>query len=98
MMVPTIHLNGSSPKELLRQILDAKEAIAKAIEALANAAPHMRDYYVQGPEAFPAAWREHDKRTNHLADCIHELSILAEKIREQGKGRTDPPRPPWRYP
>ena len=46
MMVPTIHLNGTSHDELLRQILDAKEAIRKAVEALANAAPNMRDYYV----------------------------------------------------
>ncbi|HZU91403.1 MAG TPA: hypothetical protein VE993_19280 [Stellaceae bacterium] len=86
MMVPTIHLNGTSRDELLRQILEAKEAICKAVEALANAAPNMRDYYVQGPDAFPAARREHEKRMHRLADCIHELNEIAEKICAQGRG------------
>jgi hypothetical protein len=98
MMVPTIHLNGTSRDALLRQILQAKETICTAVEALANAAPRMQDYYVQGPEAYPAARREHEKRMHRLADYLHELNEIAEKIHMQGTGSPAPLRPPWRYP
>lgn len=84
MIVPTVHMNGTSKDELLRQIEIAHAAINHAIEGLAGAAPNARDYYVQGPGAFPQARAEHEARMHKLSDVMSELLALNEAIYEQG--------------
>jgi hypothetical protein len=50
MQKPTIHLNGTSADSLLRDDEAAHDAVTQAISALAQVAPHGRDYYVQGAQ------------------------------------------------
>ena len=78
--VPTIHLNGTSRDELLRQVQDAGQAVFQARDALAKASPNARDYYPQGKHAYPAARAEHDRRARALLAVEEELSQLAEAI------------------
>ena len=78
--VPTVHLNGTSREELLRQVQDAWHAVWQARDALAKISPNARDYYPQGMSAFPAAVREHDRRARALLEVQEELSQLAEAI------------------
>ena len=78
--VPTVHLNGTSRDELLRQVQDAGQALWQAIDALAKAAPNARDYYPQGVVAYPAARGEHDRRCQALRKVYHELTQLSEAI------------------
>lgn len=78
--VPTVHLNGTSREELLRQVQAAGHAVWQARDALAKASPNARDYYPQGELAYPAARAEHDRRARVLLEVEEELSQLAEAI------------------
>lgn len=73
MRKPTIHLNGTSRNALADQLRDAAYALADAIGALAKAAPHGRDYYVQGAEAINEAIDEHNARLEKLRSVYAEL-------------------------
>lgn len=72
--VPTVHLNGTSGKELTQQLIDAHEAIRKAVDALHAAMPHDRDYYVQpDPGAGQIARDQMRDRIQKLEDIDAEL-------------------------
>ncbi len=78
--VPSVHLNGTSREELLRQVHDAGQAVWQARDALAKSSPNARDYYPQGELAYPAARAEHDRRARALLGVQEELEVLAEAI------------------
>lgn len=78
MIKPTIHLNGSSAEDLTKGYLAAERALNEALEALAQAAPNARDYYVQGDDVFEKAREEHAARVAKLLvvkDEIHALGL-----------------------
>lgn len=77
---PTIHSNGTSRDELLRQMCDATDALHRAIEVLASAGPNGRDYYPQGPDAIKRATAEHQDRLSRLQSVQAELQELAVVI------------------
>ena len=83
--IPTVHLNGTSKGELLRQLIDAINAIHTAEDKLAQACPNGRDYYVQGPSATALAMDQHAKRARALRSARDELEAIAEAVDEQGK-------------
>ena len=66
MLVPTVHLNGTSKQELLNQNAIAIADIEAARESLQAAAPNGRDYYPQGPTALKQATAEHLDRVRRL--------------------------------
>jgi len=68
-LIPTVHLNGSSPATLVDGLQVAINAVAVAIETVQDAAPNARDYYPQGDGAFIFASREHQVN----ADALHEI-------------------------
>jgi hypothetical protein len=80
MMVPTIHLNGTSKDELVSQLIDAHKAIVEAMEALMKASPNARDYYPQGPDAIKTAFEEHRARVAKLHSVCDELFMISESI------------------
>jgi hypothetical protein len=82
MMTPTIHSNGTSRQELVRQLEEACNAIRQAERALAEAAPNGRDYYPQGDDAIKAAQQQHFQRQDRLQSVRSELEIIWEKIQE----------------
>jgi hypothetical protein len=82
-LIPTVHLNGSSGEVLLDQYTTAAEAIRKALDAVCNSGPNARDYYVQGPDAALAAQREHEARLASLKRVRDELAAIAEGIQDQ---------------
>jgi hypothetical protein len=83
MLIPTVHLNGTAGEVLRDQHTTAAEAVRKAIDALCNAGPNARDYYVQGPDAGLAAQREHEARIATLKRVRDELAAIAEGIQDQ---------------
>jgi ferredoxin-NADP reductase len=83
MRAPTVHLNGTSKEMLLEQVCDAGHALRKALEAMREAAPNGRDYYVQGPEAFKEAAEEHAARDRQVREVLKQYENLAEKIADQ---------------
>lgn len=78
MTAPTIHLNGTSREELIRQYEVVSDA-ARALEsALFGAYPNARDYYPQGPEAFSLAVKEHEARIASVGVILAEITALWE--------------------
>lgn len=82
-MIPTVHLNGTTGETLLDQYLAAAEAVQKALGVVCDAGPNSRDYYVQGPDAALAAQREHETRIGLLKKVRDELAAIAEGIQDQ---------------
>ena len=80
MMLPTIHMNGTSKTDLLEGYCDAISAVLLALEALARTTPNGRDYYPQGDGACAIASREHDARKRALMKVMDELQTLAEHV------------------
>jgi hypothetical protein len=80
-MIPTIHLNGTSREELIRQLRVAGEALLEARRALENTAPHGRDYYPQGKGAIQQAQTEHYERLRRIDDVYEELMVIWRGIR-----------------
>jgi hypothetical protein len=76
-MIPTIHLNGTSRDELHEGYRTALFALDAAINAVSATAPNGRDFYPQGPDAINAATREHLKRMNELQAMRNDLETLA---------------------
>jgi len=74
---PVIHLNGTSARSLLRQYTEARNALRSALDAVSNAAPNARDYYLLGDAAFPAANKEHVERLRKLETMLHEMEALS---------------------
>jgi hypothetical protein len=66
--LPTIHLNGTSAKSLVREyraVSDALEAASKALEA---ATCNARDFYLQGDDAWQRARKEREEAFAKLAE------------------------------
>lgn len=80
MIVPTIHMNGTSKESLLRGWDKAYVAINDAMNALAEAGPNGRDFYPQGPEALAIAIKEHSARMTKLDEVRSELQELCNSI------------------
>jgi len=83
MMIPTVHLNGTTGEVLLDQYTAAAQAVQKAIEAICDAGPNARDYYVQGPDAGLATQREHEARVKTLKGVRDELAAIVEGVQDQ---------------
>lgn len=84
MIIPTIHLNGTSKERLIEALGDAYAAINDAQAKLRECAPNGRDYYPQGPDAINKAQDEHRSRQQKLEDVKTDLEKLVEAIDAQG--------------
>ena len=84
MMIPSIHLNGTSQKELLEQVRNAVVSISASYEILCLATPHGRDYYPQGQEAYTKANFDHIERIGKIKAVHDELVKLYFAIEDGG--------------
>lgn len=82
-IVPTIHLNGSSASNLLEEIAEAQEAIHNTLEKLYAMSPNARDYYVQGDGATRKAVTEHLNRIESICKVRDELRAISDGIHVQ---------------
>lgn len=89
-ILPIIHLNGTSAAELLDQRGETIEAIHAAGRALAAMGPNGRDYYPQ-PGLMDKAVAQHARRLKilkELADEIESEMMAIEDLRaERERGR-----------
>ncbi len=76
MIFPTIHLNGTSKRELYLAYYAAHNAVQDAINSLATTAPHGRDYYPQGDNMIYSAAKDHAARMVALNNVLKELEEL----------------------
>lgn len=83
MIVPTIHVNGTSAEGLTDRLDLALDTLRAAIETVEACSPNGRDYYPQGPNAIAVATAEHTSRVKRLLDVRKELAELREQIQVQ---------------
>ena len=76
-IVPTVHLNGTSGESLIEQLNTVDLALDAAMTAMADATPHDRDYYVQAdPDAGAKARHAHIERMKRIEAVQHEIMEL----------------------
>jgi len=90
MILPTIHLNGSSPEHMLTDLMAAMDAVHTAIDTFARTAPHGRDYYPQGDLAFPQARAEYEKHLKALWLVREYLTAVGTHIAMAQEVRSKP--------
>lgn len=83
MLIPTVHMNGTAGEVLCDQYTAAADAVRKAIDAVCDAGPNARDYYVQGTDAALIAQHEHEARVKTLKTVRDELAAIMEGIQDQ---------------
>lgn len=82
-VIPRVHLNGTSKGELLVQLIEAEDAVFAAIRALGLATPHRRDYYVIDQDAITRARNAHRARTLKLEEVLCELQQIRAGVAAQ---------------
>ena len=90
MRTPTIHLNGTSARELREQLAKAYLAVTEAQDKLAQAMPHGRDYYVQKGDATNEAQAEMRARIAKLEEVKTELMLMHQAVADQERSRRNP--------
>lgn len=83
LVIPTIHLNGTGKETLLREYVNAMNAVEAAIVALQEVTCHGRDYYPQGKEAITASMEQKQRQWLKLKEVHDELETIAIAISEQ---------------
>ena len=78
MILPTLHLNGTSSESLADGYAEAMKHLRAAMRALDACSPNARDYYPQGPAAYGQAAREHEARAKSVRAVATELQALLE--------------------
>ncbi len=90
MILPTIHLNGTSVEALMEANDKAYQALGLAFSDLRQAAPNGRDYYTQGPEALGKAVEEHEARLRAIYGVMLELETIGEYLATEQEKRRKP--------
>jgi hypothetical protein len=78
--LPVVHLNGTGRETLLREYTAALAAVEIAFDALATATCHGRDYYPQGPDAYPEARRARNHHLDNLRHLIRDLDAHVDYL------------------
>ena len=86
-IIPRVHLNGTSREELVDQIRRALDALSKADDALAYMSPNGRDYYPLGDSAINTAIEQHRRRRLMLVEIRNEIGAIGEGIVDQVDNR-----------
>jgi hypothetical protein len=83
-IVPTVHLNGTSSESLMAQLQKIDAALDATLSAMAEATPHNRDYYVQAdPDAGYHARLAHGERMMRLEAVRAEIQAIWQGIYDQ---------------
>lgn len=72
-ILPTIHLNGTSAQMLTEGYSEARIAVQAALDKLQKVEFNARDYYPQGQLAWLDAVRQRQDLMNKLATVQHEI-------------------------
>jgi hypothetical protein len=80
LIVPVVHLNGTSKQDLLKAMEGAYSALGDAYDKLREMAPNARDYYVTGPDAYARAAKEHRHRMMRVDAIRTEIEALVGSV------------------
>jgi hypothetical protein len=83
LIVPFIHLNGTSAERLTDDLAKARDALQMAYDDLKETAPNGRDYYCHPwPGAMDLATEQHLSRLRRVDLLIDELDSIINGIYE----------------
>jgi len=82
---PTVHLNGTSAKDLWAGYEAAYDAVRAAQEALGKIEFNARDYYVQSPVAYSLARNHRNEQRQALAQVEEYLLQHLMSLQSQEK-------------
>ena len=82
LLTPTIHLNGSSPRDLLEQHMKILDGCRCLLAAMRAATPNGRDYYPQGEKAAIEARDAFNERYMAISRIYDDFEQVALEIRE----------------
>lgn len=85
LIVPCIHMNGTSKQDLSDALESAHDAIGEAIDKLRKSAPNGRDYYVYENNAYGLAAQQHYDRMKRLDSVQKELDAIIGGILDGAK-------------
>lgn len=83
LMVPTVHMNGTSARELFNQAYKAWTALQMAINTHQEMAPHGRDYYPQGEAAIADATRQYRERAIKMQEVLREIEQIILSVSDK---------------
>jgi hypothetical protein len=78
--LPTVHLNGTSYKELRRSYDSADDALHDLIKAWERMTFHPRDYYLEGADAWGKALEARQEISRKLLDIKAYLYAHLEHL------------------
>lgn len=78
--LPSIHKNGTAKASLIEQLMEAKQAVVMAIEALNQACPNQRDFYMRPDEHWELALSVFRGRKTALIAVRNDLDADMEAI------------------
>jgi hypothetical protein len=81
-ILPTVHMNGTSPGMLKEGYLEAYRAVKNAEAQLIGVEFNGRDYYPQGDAAWKKAREEHGARLEKLRGIADEIMAILEHVQE----------------
>ena len=82
-VLPSIHMNGTSKDALLKQYKDCYYAVQKAVDELQTNPPHSRDYYpqnVNGDDLYASYYPARDQHNEWVAKLIEVKNDLETLI------------------
>jgi len=82
--IQTVNLNGSTKVDLVGAHLSTLARLGAAISAMAEIAPHGRDYQTQADNGYARARQAHLARVTKLRDIYAEIEEIALAIDAQG--------------
>lgn len=83
MMIPTVHLNGTSKTELVEQNERVFVALQNAYVAMKQASPNGRDFYTKGDSALSRALEEHRERMVRMHTLMDQYEQIIGEIEKQ---------------
>jgi hypothetical protein len=83
MTLPTIHLNGTSAKDLRSEYDAAADALQTFTEAWGRITCNARDYYVQGPDAYGKARDEREAIGQKITAIVDYLDEIRTHLHSQ---------------
>jgi len=83
MLIPTVHLNGTSGRDLLEQQQAVLDALRAVREAMVAAMPNGRDYYPQGENAIGEAREAFRKQYHIIGNMILAFDAVMMGIDDQ---------------
>ena len=83
LMVPMVHLNGTSQAELERGYEEALQLLDQAADELAKTAPNGRDYYRYEGDALARAQREHEARMSGVRAARDQVEVILMALMDE---------------